>query len=86
MTVYNAMQEKLLSFTPELSDVFPITTSMTIYCKSTTMAHQVSDSHRMDGEIWRADIGAGPSGNYDLGEQFKAIRMRLSLFSQVCLY
>jgi hypothetical protein len=62
MTVYNAMRNKLLELVPELGeDVFPIANSSTIYCKSTTTAHQVGNSHRKDGEIWRADIGAGPS-------------------------
>jgi hypothetical protein len=63
MTVYNAMRQKLVDLAPEFAgDVFPIANSTTIYRKSTTTARQVSDSHRKDGDIWRADIGAGPSG------------------------
>jgi hypothetical protein len=63
MTVYNAMRQKLVDLAPELGgEVFPIANSTTTYRKSTTTARQVGDSHRKDGEIWRADIGAGPSG------------------------
>ena len=62
MSVYNAMRNKLLELAPELSeDIFPVADSTTVYRKSTTAARQVGDSHRKDGEIWRADIGAGPS-------------------------
>jgi hypothetical protein len=64
MTVYNLMRKKLLELAPDHDpDAFPIANSTTTYRKSTTAARQVGDSHRKDGDFWRADSGAGPSTN-----------------------